>query len=32
VFARNKRVAKERIEAAKGGKSQRPVRKPVVPR
>jgi hypothetical protein len=32
AFARNKQATKERIEAAKGGKSQRPVRKPVVPR
>ena len=32
AFARNKQAAKERQEAAKGGKSQRPARKPVVPR
>ncbi len=32
AFARNKQAAKERHEAAKGGKSQKPTRKPVVPR
>ncbi len=32
ALARNKQAAKERMEAAKGGKGKKPARKPVVPR